>query len=103
MRLEPEWTRLQKEWNEAQSELRAADALFDVGEHVKVEEKCKRGCCVEHFYEGVVGYNNNDGKYTIHNMNGCVIATNISRFNMKRLCNGSKTPYYGGDGGYDPC
>ena len=53
-RIEPEWLRLKKEHDDAERELKAASCAFYEGERVKVTETCRRGCCVESEFIGIV-------------------------------------------------
>lgn len=44
----------QKKLQTAQDELNSAERSFDEGERVSVTETCRRGCCVENEYVGVI-------------------------------------------------
>lgn len=68
---------------EAESELRVAKESYDEGERVTVEERCRRGCCVELSYTGaVVGWTDACGWQVKRDNDGRVL--NASSYNMKR-------------------
>lgn len=52
--LEPDYLRVRNEYEDAVGAVKRAEASFDVGERVHVEKTCRRGCCVELEYDGVV-------------------------------------------------
>jgi hypothetical protein len=68
--IEPRWEALKREYDAACVELSRAEESFDVGEHVRVEKTCRRGCCVEHAYEGVVENVTNNGHYRVRTPEG---------------------------------
>jgi hypothetical protein len=45
---------LEPKYNEARYELVRAERSFDPGERVRVTETCRRGCCIENSFVGVV-------------------------------------------------
>lgn len=45
---------LRKQLDDAETELNRAKESYDKGERVNVTETCKRGCCIENDYNGVV-------------------------------------------------
>ena len=75
---------LQKHLSEAEVELNRAKASYDEGERVRVEETCKRGCCVEHEYEGTVVGEEKNGTYRIKATDGHIYQY-VSTYDMKRL------------------
>lgn len=83
-KIEPHYQSWRNKYEAAQSELRAAEASYDVGERVRVTETCKRGCCVEHQYEGVVVGSKPNGTWCVKSDDGHVYEY-VSKFDMKRL------------------
>lgn len=61
----PEWLRVEKEHREADIELQAAKNAFYEGERVKVTETCRRGCCVEYEYIGLIVGAAWNGRYIV--------------------------------------
>lgn len=53
-RIEIETAPYVKKLEDAKVDLKCALALYDVGERVRVEETCRRGCCLEFSEEGTV-------------------------------------------------
>jgi hypothetical protein len=51
---------------------------------VRVTETCKRGCCVEHEYEGVVVGGKPNGTWCVKSDENHVYEY-VSKFDMKRL------------------
>ena len=45
---------IEKLYNKTKFELEQAKKSFEIGEKVKIVETCKRGCCVENSYEGII-------------------------------------------------
>lgn len=70
--LEPQWKHWKKLYEDAQSDLHAAERSYDIGERVQVTETCKRGCCVEHQYEGNVSAKTHNGMYCVKSTDGHV-------------------------------
>jgi hypothetical protein len=52
--LEPEFLQLKNEYEDAVGGLKRAERSFDEGERVEVTKTCRRGCCDELQYTGVV-------------------------------------------------
>ncbi len=64
-------------YEDAKTELRQAEESFDIGERVLVIKTCKRGCCTEESFEGVVtGFVN--GLYIVNDRK-------VSHYDMKVL------------------
>lgn len=69
--------------DKAKVELNRAEASFDIGEAVSVEETCRRGCCVERQFTGVVHAQEENHTWQVLQPDG-TIRRYVSRFNMKR-------------------
>lgn len=82
--IEPHFLSWRNKYEAAQSELRAAEASYDKGERVRVTETCRRGCCVEHEYEGEIVGGNTNGTWNIRATDGHLYEY-VSKFDMKRL------------------
>ena len=70
-------------YKDAETELRRAEASFDVGELVHVEELCRRGCCVEAEYDGLIERQNTNETYVIREANG-LLHDYVSQSHMTR-------------------
>lgn len=68
---------------DAESEFKMAQASYDLGERVRVTETCRRGCCVELEYDGVIT-DRNSSYYTVKSDKG-VTYPHVYIGNMKRL------------------
>ena len=82
--IEPGYQSWRNKYEAAQSELRAAEASYDVGERVRVTETCKRGCCVEHEYEGAIAGSEPNGTWQVRATDGHLYRY-VSKYDMKRL------------------
>lgn len=76
---------LQKQLDSVQSELNRAKSSYDLDEHVKVTETCRRGCCVELEYTGTVIEENSNGSYKIKRDGDGHVFECASTYDMKRL------------------
>lgn len=83
-RLAPEYKALQKRWNEAHLALRRAEEGYDSGERVAVIETCRRGCCVEADYEGVVVGEQDNGTWIVRDFAGTT-HPRVSHLDMTRI------------------
>lgn len=81
--IRPRYEAAKKEYEEATRELVAAEASFDVGEKVKVEETCYRGCCVETEYFGTIQAKEDNGSYSV--LSDGYLHRYVSGFDMRRV------------------
>jgi SHS2 domain-containing protein len=67
-----------------EAEIRALTDGFDIGERVQVTKTCRRGCCNEHEFEGVVEAMTPNGMYNVREDNG-TLNEYVYNGDMKRL------------------
>jgi hypothetical protein len=71
------------DYEETERELRRAREMFDVGERVHVELTCRRGCCVEDKFDGVIEAVNEHGSYDVRAESGvlrrCIFSGSLRR------------------------
>lgn len=62
--LEPEYLRIKNAYEDAIGAVRRAEQSYDVGERVEVTRTCRRGCCIEWQYTGIVE-TASEGRYSV--------------------------------------
>jgi hypothetical protein len=75
----------QKKLDAAEAELHRAEVSFDKGERVRVTQTCKRGCCVECEFNGVIVGPTPNGMWNVKADNSGHIHEYIYEGDMKRL------------------
>lgn len=82
--LEPLYTRSKAEYDDAIVDLNRAKASYDIGERVHVCNTCRRGCCIEWEYDGVIEAEGSHGRsYAVRRDDGG-LSEHVSIYDMTR-------------------
>ena len=71
--------------SQAETELATLRNGFGDGERVRVTKTCKRGCCVEHEFEGTIEGTTPNGCYNVRCDDDGTLQTYIWSGDMKRI------------------
>lgn len=74
-----------KKYEEAEMELKRAEESFDIGEKVKFEETCRRGCCIEFSGIGHIVEITKNGNYVVRLINEGSVITTGWNYTLERL------------------